>query len=399
MDTVDLQLALGRAPGLTARRLKSALTRLSGAGADKQGAIAPAFATASLTALIGQPRSRLQALGLPAGASRALEAPQGRHLAGDRTWVEREGITLIDALSPLYPPRLAEAQAAPALLYVQGDATLLSSPQLAMVGSRSPTEGGRRTAREFAGDLAQAGLTITSGLALGIDAASHEGALAAQGRTIAVLGSGLERVYPREHCALAARIAAQGALVSEFPPDTPPQRHNFPLRNRLIAALSMGTLVVEAARASGSLITAQRAIELDRQVFAIPGSIHNPLARGCHALIRQGARLVEDVRDVLGELKFSLPQQLVMSLPGSPGGARGGGAALDKECKILLDALGFEPTGVDSLVERTGLPSQSVVSMLLILELEGAVELLPGGRYLRLPGQADQCFAFRANGP
>ncbi len=392
MDAVDLQLALGRAPGLTARQLKLALERLGAAGTA-------ALPTASMAALIGQPRSRLRALGLPAAACTALEAPQAQHLATDRTWVERERIVLIDALSPLYPPRLAEAHAAPALLYVQGDAALLCSPQLAMVGSRSPTEGGRRTAREFAGDLAQAGLTITSGLALGIDAASHEGALAAQGRTVAVLGTGLDRVYPREHRALAARIADQGALISEFPPGTPPQRQNFPLRNRLIAALALGTLVVEAARGSGSLLTAQRAIELDREVFAIPGSIHNPLARGCHALIRQGARLVEEVQNVLDELKFSLPQQLVMSLSGSPGGAPGGGAVLDKKYKILLDALGFEPTGVDSLVERTGLSSQSVASMLLILELEGAVELLPGGRYLRLPGQSDRCFAFRANGP
>jgi DNA processing protein len=301
--------------------------------------------------------------------------------------MQREHIVLVDAASALYPPRLVESHAAPALLYVQGDAALLGSAQLAMVGSRSPTQGGRRTAREFAGYLAQAGLTITSGLALGIDAASHEGALAAQGRTIAVLGSGLDQVYPPQHRALAARIAAQGALISEFPPGTPPLRQNFPLRNRIIAALAVGTLVVEAARGSGSLITAQRAIELGREVFAIPGPIHNPLARGCHALIRQGAKLVENAQDVLSELNFSLPQQLVMSLSGNRGDAPPGVLVLDKEYKILLDALGFEPTGVDSLVERTGLPSQSVASMLLILELEGAVELQSGGRYLRLPSE------------
>ncbi|MGH8206375.1 MAG: DNA-processing protein DprA [Steroidobacteraceae bacterium] len=365
MDAVDRQLALGRAPGLTATQVRAA---------------PPA-------GLVGQTHRRLRSLGIAPAASAALAAPQTELIAADRAWMQREHIVLVDAASPLYPPRLAEARTAPALLYVQGDAALLGSAQLAMVGSRSPTQGGRRTAHEFAGYLAQAGLTITSGLALGIDAASHEGALAAQGHTIAVLGTGLDRIYPYEHRALAARIAARGALVSELPPGTPPLRHNFPLRNRIIAALAVGTLVVEATRGSGSLITAQRAIELGRDVFAIPGSVHNPLARGCHALIRQGAKLVENGQDVLTELKFSMPKQLVMPLSGNPGEAPAAALVLDKEYKILLDALGFAPSSVDSLVERTGLPSESVASMLLILEFEGAVELQPGGRYLRSPSE------------
>ncbi|HEX4025553.1 MAG TPA: DNA-processing protein DprA [Steroidobacteraceae bacterium] len=382
MDAVDMQLALGRAPGLTAQQLRSALARLTST------ACAAASPTASLAALIGQRRGRLQALGLPAAASTALEAPPAQRLADDRAWVQREHITLIDALSPRYPALLSEAPEAPALLYVSGDPTSLCSAQLAMVGSRSPTEGGRRTACEFAGYLAQAGLTITSGLALGIDAASHEGALAVGGRSIAVLGSGLDRIYPHEHRSLAARIAARGALVSEYPPGAAPLKQNFPRRNRIIAALARGTLVVEATRESGSLITAQLAVDLGREVFAIPGSIHNPLARGCHALIRQGATLVENGQQVLDELNFSLPQQLVMPWTEGCGDTVATVAALDKGYKILLDALGFEPAGVDTLVERTGLPSQSVASMLLILELEGAVELQPGGRYLRLPGRA-----------
>jgi DNA processing protein len=249
-----------------------------------------------------------------------------------------------------------------------------------MVGSRNPTQPGQRTARAFAGFLSAAGLTITSGLALGIDAASHEGALAADGLTIAVLGTGIDNIYPRQHRALAARIAARGALVSEYPPGCPPLKANFPRRNRIISALCLGTLVVEAARHSGSLITARLAAEQGREVFAVPGSIHNPLARGCHALIRNGAKLVESADDILSELKFSARKQCLI------GGMRGRGAAssLDKDHKILLDALGFEPASLDTLVERTGLPSQSVASMLLFLELEDVVGLHSGGRYLRL---------------
>jgi len=373
-----MQLALGRAPGLTARHVKAALQRLGGAAA----ATSP-----GLAALFGPPRSRLEALGLPAAACVALESPDRPHLARDRAWAEREHIVLLDALNPRYPPMLlSETPDAPALLYVSGDAASLCAPQVAMVGSRSPTQGGRRTAHEFAGYLARAGLAITSGLALGIDAASHEGALAAQGTTVAVLGCGLDHIYPPQHHALAARIALRGALVSEFPPGAPPLRQHFPRRNRLIAGLALGTLVVEAAGHSGSLITAQLAAQLGREVFAIPGSIHNPLARGCHALIRQGAQLVESGEDVLRELRFSFPQQQVIPMAGSGCPERCAVAALDNGYEILLDALGFEPTGVDALVERTGLPSQSVASMLLILELEGAVELQPGGHYLRLPG-------------
>ena len=211
------------------------------------------------------------------------------------------------------------------MLYVLGSVASLSEPQLAMVGSRNPTAGGRATAREFAVSFARMGLGITSGLALGIDAACHEGALAAGGVTVAVLGCGLDSVYPTEHEALAARIAASGALVSEFPPGTPALQAHFPQRNRIIAGLAHGTLVVEAAQRSGSLITARLAGIAGREVFAIPGSIHNPLARGCHQLIRQGAKLVEGVEDVLAELKISLSDQLLVNPgEGSPS-ARGAG--------------------------------------------------------------------------
>jgi DNA processing protein len=374
MDAVDMQLALGRAPGLTAQQLRRALAAIAGAQASSAG----------LQGLFGQCRSSLESLGLAATAGAALQAPDAARIAADRRWVESERVSLIDAASADYPPLLAQAEGAPALLYVKGDAGCLSWPQLAMVGSRNPTLPGQRAARAFAACLSTAGLTITSGLAAGIDAASHEGALESGGTTVAVLGTGIDAIYPRQHRTLAARIAAQGALVSEYPPGSPPIRANFPRRNRIISGLCLGTLVVEAARHSGSLITARLAGEQGREVFAIPGSIHNPLARGCHALIRSGAKLVECADDVLNELKFTFKKQNLMTSPRHRVASACEATRLDKDYKILLDALGFEPASLDMLVERTGLPSQSVASMLLFLELEHVVGLHSGGRYVRL---------------
>jgi DNA processing protein len=316
-----------------------------------------------------------------------LAAPDESLIASDLRWLDRSGGTLLPAFAAAYPAMLRESPDAPALLYVRGDIGVLSEPQLAMVGSRNPTAGGRSTAREFAANFSRAGLTITSGLALGIDAACHEGALGADGPTIAVLGCGLDRIYPRENEALAERIVNRGALVSEFPPGSPPLPACFPQRNRIIAGLSHGTLVVEAAQRSGSLITARLAGVAGRDVFAIPGSIHNPLARGCHQLIRQGAKLVDCPEDVLCELKISLSAQLLASAPSTSSLPKEGAAALDKEYKILLDALAFEPASVDSLIERTGMNSESIASMLLILELDGHVAPHPGGRYSRMAGQ------------
>lgn len=327
-------------------------------------------------------RRALQAVdGIPEAARAALASPDEAAIEADVAWIDDSGVRLIDCLSPDYPPLLGEISDAPPVLFVLGDPAVLASPQLAMVGSRSPTAPGRATAREFATYFARAGLTITSGLALGIDAASHEGALLAGGHTIAVCGTGLDRVYPREHEALAARIRERGALVSEFPPRTPPLRSNFPRRNRIISGLSLGVLVVEAARDSGSLSTARHAGEQGREVFAIPGSIHNPLSRGCHKLIREGAKLVEDAADVLSELKFSLETQPLARREPAPAEP----PPLDKDYEMLLDALGFEPTSIDVLVERTGLPGESIASMLLILELQGRVAPHPGGRYCRMP--------------
>ena len=359
-----------RAPSLSATQL----AQLAGAEAD-------------LAALEWRDRRAFARLGLTSGTAAWLAAPDEALIDADLRWLESSGTALLPATSPDYPPLLRESPDAPAVLFVRGDVRILSEPQLAMVGSRNPTAGGRSTAREFASFFARAGLTITSGLALGIDAACHEGALDAGGPTIAVLGCGLDKIYPRNHEDLAERIAASGTLISEFPPRTAPLPACFPQRNRIIAGLSHGTLVVEAAQRSGSLITARLAGVAGREVFAIPSSIHNPLARGCHQLIRQGAKLVERPEDVLCELKISLIAQLVASAPDDGPVPKEGAPTLDKEYKILLDALAFEPASVDSLIERTGMNSESIASMLLILELDGHVAPHPGGRYSRMAGQ------------
>jgi DNA processing protein len=269
-------------------------------------------------------------------------------------------------------------------LYVDGEPAALQQPQLAVVGARNPSPQGRENARDFAESLVQNRLTVTSGLAAGIDAAAHLGALQGKEATIAVLGTGIDRVYPQAHGALSEAIAASGALVSDFPLGTPARAANFPRRNRLIAGLSLGTLVVEAAVRSGSLITARLALDLGREVFAIPGSIHNPMSRGCHQLIKQGAKLTENVADILDELGFS--GDLAGRRVWGAGALRdlSPGPGMDKDHKILLDALGFDPADRDTLVLRTGFKPEAVSSILLILELEGYVQAAPGGCYSRV---------------
>jgi len=283
-----------------------------------------------------------------------------------------------------YPILLRSMERHPIALFVVGNLEVLNDPQLAVVGTRNPTPQGRDTAREFSEYLAGRGLTVTSGLAEGIDSAAHRGALAAQGVTLAVLGSGVDVIYPRSNVPLAEEILDQGALISAFPLGTPPRRDNFPQRNEIIAGLSLGTLVIEAARRSGSLITARWAAELGREVFAVPGSIHNPLSRGCHELIRQGAKLTETAHDILSELDFSgFFAARTRAVPSRPAAARDA-TAMDNDHKILLDALGFDPADLDVLVVRTGFKPDAVSSMMLILELEGHVQAAPGGRYSRV---------------
>ncbi|WBY00142.1 DNA-processing protein DprA [Ramlibacter tataouinensis] len=286
----------------------------------------------------------------------------------------RRLLTLAD---PAYPQPLLHTEDPPLLLYVQGLPTGSWPPAIAVVGSRNPTPQGALNARQFARSFAQAGLAVVSGLALGIDGAAHEGALegaqASAVATIAVVGTGLDRVYPRRHLELAHRISRHGLLVSEYPLGTRPLRENFPRRNRIIAALGQGTLVVEAALKSGSLITARLAAEQGREVFAIPGSIHSPQARGCHELLRQGAKLVETAQDVLEELA---PQQ------GAPTAASPAAAAAEPE-PFLLRAMGFDPVGLDALIARTGTGAADLQAQLLELELAGQVARLPGGLFQR----------------
>lgn len=312
-----------------------------------------------------------------------LKSPDWNTAEKDRQWLETAGAGLLPITDPAYPSLLKQISDPPFVLFWQGNAHVLTSPQLAMVGSRNPSGEGRRNAEEFAAYLVGCGLTITSGMALGIDAASHRGALKTNGTTIAVWGTGLDKVYPPSHRELAEEIASTGLLVSEFPPGTPPLPHNFPRRNRIISGLSVGTLVVEAAQSSGSLITARLASEQGREVFAIPGSIHNPLARGCHRLIREGAKLVESAGDVLEELAPLLKLEPVRAPKPDPI-STAAAETDDPEYRLLLNSLDHAPTSVDALVERTGLTPDIVSSMLLMLELQGQVEATPGGRYSRV---------------
>jgi len=371
MDDPKPWLALARAPSLHAGHLAR-----RGAGTQQP------------TELLRESRAALEALGLGTATVAALKNPDARGLAADERWLGGEDRHLVTWGSRAYPPLLASIPDAPLALFVEGDPEALSLPQLAIVGSRNPTSLGRDTAEQFAGHLVGAGLAITSGLALGIDAAGHRGALQAGGPTIAVLGCGLDAIYPREHTGLAREVAQGGALVSDLPTGTPPLRHHFPRRNRIISGLSVGTLVVEAALQSGSLITARLAGEQGREVFAIPGSIHNALARGCHRLIRQGAKLVETADDIFAELGALCAGLRADACAEAPDSQEVSGPALDKDYEILLDALGFAPAGIDTLVARTGFAADAVASMLLILELDGRVAQQHGGLYCRrLPGK------------
>ncbi len=304
----------------------------------------------------------------------ALATEPERHaeqLASTEAWLDADATHHVLTLGVAdFPALLLETADPPLLLYAQGRLDLLGAPALAIVGSRNPSAQGVDNARAFAEHLSHAGVSIVSGLALGIDGAAHEGGLAGRGSTIAVLGTGLDRIYPARHRALAHRIATDGLLLSEFELGMPPLQQNFPQRNRLIAGLSRGTLVVEAALPSGSLITARQALEAGREVFAIPGSIHSPQSRGCHALIKQGAKLVDSAADILGELNWAAPAAAATATEPAQGDA-------------LLAALGHDPATLDALLARTGESAATVNARLLELELDGRVARLPGGLYQR----------------
>jgi len=296
-----------------------------------------------------------------------------------KKWLEDSAHQIIERGADDYPELFEQIQDPPSLLYVNGDPDVLHLPAIAIVGSRNPTQGGARNAFEFARYLGSIGFCIVSGLAEGIDTAAHRGALDAGAKTVAFLGHGVDRVYPASNRDLAHEIAGNGALVSEFPLGTHPHRSLFPQRNRLISGLSLGTLVVEAARRSGSLITARLAGEQGREIFALPGSIHNPLARGCHELIRQGAKLVETADDIVAELA-PLATHVQQNTLESTTKTRPATIA-DAQYLLLKKCLGHDPISVDELAENSGLTIEEVSSMLLILELEGEVESLSGGRY------------------
>jgi DNA processing protein len=300
---------------------------------------------------------------------------QGDAAAGSKDVGERYVLTLGD---PAYPEALLQTADPPLWLFVQGQVQALNTRRsLAVVGSRRPTPQGADHARRFAAELGAAGWTVVSGLAQGVDGAAHEGALSCGATTVAVMGTGPDRIYPARHLKLARRIAAQGALVSEFPPGTPPLAQNFPQRNRIIAGLTRGTLVVEAALASGSLITARLAVEAGREVMAIPGAISSPQSQGCHALIKQGAQLVETLDDIL--------QALGEAPVPPPGGAKppAEGSTGAGPADIVLSALGHEVSSLDALADRTGMSTAALQARLLELELAGTVARLPGGRFQR----------------
>lgn len=328
---------------------------------------------------------------LPADTRRWLQRPDPRRLEADLAWLAQPGHRLMLYTDEDFPPQLETIAQPPAALFVAGDASLLLHVQLAIVGARAATLSGCADARVFARDLGHAGFTITSGMAEGIDGAAHLAALEAGLPTVAVVGTGLDRVYPHKHQALARRLAAEGALVSEFPPGTPGRADHFPRRNRLIAGLSLGTLVIEAGLQSGSLITARLAAEQGREVFALPGSIHNPLAHGCHRLIRDGARLVEkaaEIVEALAPAAVAQGRELAGRLQGpAVASPQETASEADPSRRAVLDALGYGPVSLDELAEFTGKTVADLTSVLLMLELDGKVEALPGNRYQRLPGQ------------
>lgn len=373
--------------------------RLAGASGVPAAACAALLgAFASPEALFSASHAELAALAGDA-AARALLAPPADdfepRVDAALAWLAEPGNALVTRHDPAYPRSLAELYDPPPLLYIKGRVALLHARAVAIVGSRDATPQGLADATRFAREMSDAGLSIVSGLARGIDGAAHRGGLDGASGTVAVIGTGADLVYPARHHALAHEIAERGALVSEWPLGTPARSAHFPQRNRLIAALSGGVLIVEAAPRSGSLITARLANEMGRDVFAIPGSIRAPLSQGCHALIRDGAKLVETAADVLEEFGLDPARPAV-----KPCDARAGAsadAALDDDARRLLDAIGYGPVPPELLAQRTSLASDSLHRLLLQLELAGRIAALPGGRYTRIDG-AQACAQARGTG-
>ena len=336
----------------------------------------------SAASVLSASYTTLKEMGLNESSIQRLLTPDEAAIEKDLRWSEKDNHHILSPQDAHYPARLKSLEHPPYLLFAAGDVDFLQQPQLAIVGSRTPTAAGKRTAFDFAHYLSQAGLTITSGLALGIDTACHEGALKGIAGTVAVVANGLDSVYPSSNTQLAQNIVQHGCVVSESALGTQPHKGLFPKRNRIISGMSMGTLVVEAAKNSGSLITARHALQQGREIFAIPGSIHNPLARGCHSLIKQGAKLVETAQDILEELLplvnlSSTSHTNVQNEEASPV------QDLDPAYQNLLDSLEYEPSSIDELVDRSLLSAAEISSMLLILELQGQVAS-QNGQYSRI---------------
>ncbi|WP_211251160.1 DNA-processing protein DprA [Deefgea rivuli] len=309
-------------------------------------------------------------------AAQRLDYPE---LKATMDWLEDENHVLLTLNDVRYPSQLLSLPDPPTLLYAKGDLNLLKKPALSIVGSRNSTPQGVTNAQAFAQHLSGGGLCIVSGLASGIDAAAHRGGLVGQGSSIAVIGTGLDRIYPASNRDLAHQLAKEGLILSEFALGSPPLAGHFPQRNRIIAALGLGCLVVEAALGSGSLITARQAVDIGREVFAIPGSIHSPLAKGCHALIKNGAKLVESADDILAELCFGNDLFTVPTVAKNQVEQSGSDLA-------IWDVLGWDPIDLETLIEKTGLTNAALCEILLGLELEGKLASLPGGRYQRIGG-------------
>jgi len=368
-----------------------ALWRVSGIGCVRYNTLLEHFKTPEK--VLNASAEQLMQAGMTARLSKNIRAQKISCSDPDMEWLHASAQHhLITVNDPRYPRLLKEIPVAPPLLYVHGKTELLNDPQLAIVGSRNPTQGGQNNTYEFSKYLANTGLCITSGMALGVDGLAHKGALDVNGMTIAVIATGIDRVYPARHRALAHRIADNGAIITELPIGTSPLARNFPRRNRIISGISLGTLVVEAALKSGSLISARYASEQGREVFAIPGSIHNPLARGCHRLIRQGAKLSETAAHILEELAPQLEHILLnnstsatdLAIDNKTDNPQSKPPLMDKDQRLILETMGYDPISVDQLVIQTGLTPEALSSILLLLELNGFIAASGRGSYTRI---------------
>ncbi len=379
MDTTQAWLLLTQTKGLGTARIKMLLDYYNDASA------------------IFKQRHFPNELKIPQAVQQSLKNPDFDTIKQDLYWLEKEGNSVLTLNDDLYPPLLKQTDSPPPLLYITGNPQVLLQAQLAVVGSRNASAVGLKNTHAFCYDLAKNGLVITSGMALGVDGAAHAAALKANGITIAVMGTGLDSVYPPRHRDLAHQIAEKGALVSEFAIGTKPNAYNFPRRNRIICGLSLGTLVMEASVKSGTLITARQTMEINRPVMAIPGSIHSPMVKGCHLLIKQGAKLVESAQEILEELTplaASLSMQIKQKLANLDSNTEAKNEAItdtlqeneeiSSQHQRVLECIQYEATSLETIMQKSACNAQEIASILLILELENKIQTMPGAHYIRI---------------